>query len=102
MQVAAHERFPAYVQAGSRTVPLVTPAFQSNGSAELQRRCSFPFGSLRLPRVPLGGFATSRSPLAAVAAPLVMAGLTGHLAASGAVDNINDSVSGLVQILLKC
>ena len=51
---------------------------------------------------PLGGFATSRSPLAAAAAPLVMAGLTGHLAASGTVDNINDSVSGLVQILLKC
>ena len=79
MQVAAHERFPAYVQAGSRTVPLVTPAFQSNGSAELQRLCPFPFGSLRLPRVPLGGFATSRSPLAAVAA-------------RGAVDNINNSV----------
>ena len=78
MQVAAHERFPAYVQAGSRTVPLVTPAFQSNGSAELQRRCSFPFGSLRLPRMPLGGFATSRTPLAAVAA-------------RGAVDNINNS-----------
>ena len=69
--------FPAYVQAGSRTVPLVTPAFQSSGSAELQRRCSFPFGSLRLPRVPLGGSATSRTPLAAVAA-------------RGAVDNIND------------
>ena len=60
-------------------MPLVTPAFQSNGSAEIQRRCSFPFGSLRLPRVPLGGFATSRSPLAAVAA-------------RGAVDNINNSV----------
>ena len=57
-------------------MPLVTPAFQSNGSAERQRRCSFPFGSLRLPRVPLGGFATSRTPLAAVAA-------------RGAVDNIN-------------
>ena len=64
------------VTASSRPVPLVTPAFQSNGSAELQRRCSFPFGSLRLPRVPLGGFATSRSPLAAVAA-------------RGAEDNIN-------------
>ena len=64
------------VKAGSRTVPRVTPAFQSGGSAELQRRCSIPFGSLRLPRVPLGGFATSRPPLAAVAA-------------RGAVDNIN-------------
>ena len=41
---------------------------------------------------PLGGSATSRPPLAAVAAPLVMAGLTGHLAGSGAVDNINDSL----------
>ena len=57
---------------------LVTPAFQSNDSAEIQRRCSFSFGSLRLPRVPLGGVATSRSPLAAVAA-------------RGAVDNINVS-----------
>ena len=56
---------------------LVTPAFQSSGSAEIQRRCFFPFGSLRLPRVPLGGFATSRSPLAAVAA-------------RGAENNIND------------
>ena len=72
-------------------MPLVTPAFQSNGScAEIQRRCSFPFGSLRLPRVPLGGFATSRSPLAAVAA-------------RGAVNNINDnSVSDLVGVFLKC
>ena len=77
------------VKVGSRTVPLVTPAFQSNGSAELQRRCSFPFGSLRLPRVPLGGFATSRSPRAAVAA-------------RGAMDNINDSVSDLVGVFLKC
>ena len=77
MQVAALERLVCLVQAGSRTVPLVTPAFQSSGSAELQRRCSFPFGSLRLPRVPLGGFATSRSPLAVVAA-------------RGAEHNIND------------
>ena len=60
-------------------MPLVPPAFQFSGSAKLQRRCSFPFGSLRLPRVPLGGFATSRTPLAAVAA-------------RGAVDNINVSV----------
>lgn len=67
----------------------MTPAFQSNGSAEIQRRCSFPFGSLRLPRVPLGGFATSLSPLAAVAA-------------RGATDNINDSVSDLVGVFLKC
>ena len=89
MQVAAHERFPAYVQVGSCTVPLVTPAFQSNGSAELQRRCSFPFGSLRLPRMPLGGFATSRTPLAAVAA-------------RGAEYNINDSVRDLVCAFLKC
>ena len=71
-------------------MPLVTPAFQSNGSAELQRRCSFPFGSLRLPRVPLGGFATSRTPLAAVAA-------------RGAQDNnINDSIRDLVCVFLKC
>ena len=69
-------------------MPLVTPAFQSNGSAELQRRCSFPFGSLRLPRVPLGGFATSRSPLAAVAA-------------RGAEDNINDDVVDGVGVILK-
>ena len=60
-----------------------------NGSAELKRRCSFPFGSLRLPRMPLGGFATSLPPLTAVAAPLVMAGQTGHLAARDTVDNIN-------------
>ena len=78
MQVAALERHLAYVKAGSCTVTLATPAFQFCGSAELQRRCSFPFGSLRLPRVPLGGFATSRTPLAAVAA-------------RGAVDNINNS-----------
>ena len=70
-------------------MPLVTPAFQLSGCAELQRRCSFPFGSLRLPRVPLGGFATARSPLAAVAA-------------RGAMNNINDSVSDLVGIFLKC
>jgi len=66
----------------------VTPAFQFSGSAEVQRRCSFPFGSLRLPRVPLGGFATSLTPLAAVAA-------------RGAMDNINDSVSDLVGVFLK-
>ena len=65
----------------------MTPAFQSSGSAELQRRCSFPFGSLRLPRVPLGGFATSRLPLAAVAA-------------RDAQFNINDSVRDLVSNLL--
>ena len=88
MQVAALERFYCLVQAGSRTVPLVTPAFQSNGSAELQRRCSFPFGSLRLPRVPLGGFATSRSPLAAVAA-------------RGAEDNINVDDAGVFAVILK-
>ncbi len=79
-----------------------TPAFQATGSAELQRRCSFPFGSLRLPRVPLGGFATSRLPLAAVAAPPVMAGSTGHLIASGAVNNVNVDVSDLVSAILKC
>ena len=89
MQVAALERLYCLVQVGSRAVLLVTPAFQSGGSVELQRRCSFPFGSLRLPLVPLGGFATSRPPLAAVAA-------------RGAVDNINDSVSDLVGVFLKC
>ena len=83
MQVSALKRLVCLVQAGSRIVPLVTPVFQSNVSAELQRRCSFPFGSLRLPRVPLGGFATSRTPLAAVAA-------------RGAVENISDSVVDLV------
>ena len=79
----------------------MTPAFQISGSVELQRRCSFPFGSLRLTRVPLGGFATSRSPLAAVAASLVMAGLTGHLIANGAVDNVNVSMSDRVNVILK-
>ena len=74
------------VKAGSRPVPLVTPAFQSTDSAELQRRCSFPFGSLRLPRVPLGGFGTSRSPLAAVAA-------------RGAGDNKNDDVENVDKVL---
>ena len=68
-------------------MPLVTPAFQFSGSAELQRRCSFPFGSLRLPRVPLGGFATSRSPLAA-------------FAARGAGDNKNDDVENVDKVLL--
>ena len=87
MQVAALERLVCLVQAGSRTVLLVTPVFQSNGSAELQRRFSFPFGSLRLPRVPLGGFATSRSPLAAVAA-------------RGAVHNINDDVVASADVIL--
>ena len=38
--------------------------------------------------MPLGGFATSRSPLAAVAA-------------RGAVDNINDDVGGYVSMILK-
>jgi len=65
----------------------VTPAFQFSSSAELQRRCSFPFGSLRLPLVPLGGSATSRSPLAAVAA-------------RGAQDNINvDDGDDLIVVL---
>ena len=72
VQVAALEHLVCLVQAGSRTVPQ-----------------SFPFGSLRLPRVPLGGSATSRSPLAAVAA-------------RGAVDNINDSYNVPVHILLQC
>ena len=58
-------------------------ADQSNSSAELQRRCSFPFGSLRVSRVPLGSSATSRTPLAAIAA-------------RGAVDNINDDVKMLI------
>ena len=70
-------------------MPLVTPAFQLNGSAEVQRRCSFPFGSLRLPRVPLGGFATSRTPLAAVAA-------------RGAEDNSNDNDRSLATNLIQC
>ena len=64
-----------------------TLAFQSGHSAELQRRWSLPFGSLRLPRVPLGGFATSRSPLAAVAA-------------RGADDNISDSEGVIGRYLL--
>lgn len=51
-------------------------------------------------RFRFGGYATSAPPLAAVAAPLVMAGLTGHLAASGTVDNINDSVSDVIRIFL--
>ena len=72
MQVAALERLVCLVQAGSRTVPL-----------------SFPFGSLRLPRVPLGGFATARSPLAAVAA-------------RGAEDNINDNDRSLATNLIQC
>ena len=38
--------------------------------------------------MPLGGFATSRSPLAAVAA-------------RGAVDNINDDVGGYISVILK-
>lgn len=88
MQVAALERLVCLVKVGSRTVPLVTPAFQSNGSAELQRRYSFPFGSLRLPQVPLGGFATSRSPQAAVAA-------------RGAANNINDDVDASAAVVLE-
>ena len=67
---------------------LVTPVFQSSRSAELQRRCSFPFGSLRLPRGPLGGFATSRPPLAAVAA-------------RGAEDNINDDDVAACDVILE-
>ena len=89
MQVAALERLVCLVKVGSRIVPLVTPAFQTNVSAEIQRRCSFPFGSLRLPRVPLGGFATSRSPLAAVAA-------------RGAEDNINVSDRSLATYFFQC
>ena len=75
------------VKAGSRPVPLVTTAFQSSHSAELQRRCSFPFGSLRLPRMPLGGSATSQMPLAA-------------FAARDAEDNINDDVENVDKVLL--
>ena len=89
MQVAARHPHHAYVKVGSRAVPLVTPSFQSVRSAELQRRCSFPFGSLRLPRVPLGGYATSRSPPAAVAA-------------RGAEDNVNVSHADSVKILSEC
>ena len=67
---------------------LVTLAFQFSRCAELQRRCFFPFGSLRLPRVPLGGSASSRSPLAAVAA-------------RGAVGNINVDDAGVFAVILK-
>ena len=67
---------------------LVTPVFQSSRSAELQRRCSFPFGSLRLPRGPLGGFATSRPPLAAVAA-------------RGAEHDINDDDVAACDVILE-
>ena len=67
----------------------MTPVvFQFSGSAEIQRRCSFPFGSQRLPRVPLGGSATSRPPLAAIAA-------------RGADDNINDN-DDHASTYLKC
>ena len=72
MQVAALERLVCLVQAGSRTVPR-----------------SFPFGSLRLPRVPLSGFATSRTPLAA-------------FAARGAEDTINDNDHSLATNLIQC
>ena len=72
MQVAALERLGCLVSVGSRTMPR-----------------SFPFGSLRLPRVPLGGYATSRSPLAAVAA-------------RGAEDNINDNDRSLATNLIQC
>ena len=87
-----------------------TPAFQPGHSADFNVADPFPSGacgSLRdrharlRPGIssPLGGSATSHPPLAAVAAPLVMAGLTGHLIASGAVVNINDSVADLLHIL---
>ena len=72
MQVAALERLVCLVHVGSRTVPQ-----------------SFPFGSLRLPRMPLGGFATSRTPLAAVAA-------------RGAKGNINDNDRSLATNLIQC
>ena len=72
LQVAALERLVCLVKVGSRTVPRF-----------------FPFGSLRLPRVPLGGFATLRSPLAAVAA-------------RGAEDNINDNDRSLATNLIQC
>ena len=70
VQVAALERLVCLVQVGSRTVPRF-----------------FPFGSLRLPRVPLGGFASSRTPLAAVAARC-------------AEDDINDNVENVDKVLL--
>ena len=72
VQVAALEPLVCLVQVGSRAVPR-----------------SFPSGSLRLPRVPLGGFATSRSPLAAVAA-------------RGAEDTINDNDHSLATNLIQC
>ena len=47
----------------------------------------FPSGACGSQRVPFGGFATSRSPLAAVAA-------------RGAEDNINDDVENVDKVLL--
>ena len=87
------------VKAGSRPVQIATPAFQFSGSAELQRRCFLSSGRLRLPSSTFGGFATSVPHPAAVAALLVMAGLTGHLIANGAVNNINISVYDSVNCL---
>ena len=85
VQVAALDPHPAYVYAGSRTVPRMTPAFQSGHSAELQRRCFLSSGRLRLPPSTFGGFATLVPPLAAVAA-------------RGAVVNINvsDAVPNMI------
>ena len=56
-------------------------------------RCAPNVIKLSLPRAAhcSGGSTTFAPPLAAVAASLVMAGLTGHLAARGTVDNINVS-----------
>ena len=45
VQVAARERFPAYVYAGSRTVPLVTPAFQTNGMQNFNVAVPFSSGA---------------------------------------------------------
>ena len=64
----SHRRQPSKTPARRETL-----AFLRKSRDSPSRRA---FGSLRLPRVPLGGFATSRSPLAAVAA-------------RGAEDNIN-------------
>ena len=72
------------IPAGQNTIKTNKP----HGLSAISHNKRYLPSSLRLPRVPLGGFATSRTPLAAVAA-------------RGAEDNINVSVDDPADVSLS-
>ena len=73
----------ASIPAGQNTIKINKP----HGLSAISHNKRYLPSSLRLPRVPLGGSATSRTPLAAVAA-------------RGAEDSINDDVENVDKVLL--